>query len=682
MADGNVLIKIIGEDGVSVKVDQIGKTAEATEKKVEKLKAGMVKLAKAGAAVGAAYLALNKRIADSTNAIIDAHKRTGIATETLAGLRLAAKASGQSFQRMERVMQTYTARVADAKGGTADAVEGFENLGIQLQRNDGTFKGSNEILMETMAALHNMSDSEERAIAATDALGSSGTRLLQAWSDNDGMKRSIDFAREFGVDVGPNATKATADWQAATARLSESVPGALSQMLGGFAAMGGAIDAIGAGISGLAAAIPVLMEAMFKPLEHLMSALDQFKRGDFVAAANSMTSAVNLMFNPVAIVSNAIDGIGDAWDVAAKRASRYKALASGMTAPTVQIGTGGGITTTKGTGAATGGATAAAGAVDVGKSLEQQIADLAASQNIVFDPILNDAAAMREGAKVRRIIQERLDAEALQVQIELDASRMEIASQIAGVSQMVGSGNLTGLLSMAGPYGMAAGGIIEGAQALTGGATNKADARENAKANAEAMADTLMTTLEVLPDIISDVLPGLVTNLITGLIELMPQLTLALTRAGFEVAYYLITEFPFVLLESFVEGFERMWTTIRDWIADFFGRTDAEKAEREARRESRGDSLSGQWGFSFEGMRARGAGFVDRTGMAVIHRGEEIIPRNGVGRQRNLETGASGVNLTINTNVVDSDSIPSLVMLIEEHFGSFGRGSSALFSGA
>ena len=54
MADGNVLIKIIGEDGVSVKVDQIGKTAEATEKKVEKLKAGMVKLAKAGAAGGAA----------------------------------------------------------------------------------------------------------------------------------------------------------------------------------------------------------------------------------------------------------------------------------------------------------------------------------------------------------------------------------------------------------------------------------------------------------------------------------------------------------------------------------------------------------------------------------------------------------------------------------------------------
>ena len=674
-----MLLKL--DDKASPALKKTGEQAEKTAKKTKELKTSMRDMGLAVAAVGAAFMKMQQHIANSTNEIVDAHKRTGIATETLAGLRLAAKASGQSFQRMERVLQSYTARVADARSGTADAVDGFKDLGIKLEKSDGSFKGTNAILMETMTALHNMSDSEERAIAATDALGSSGTRLLQAWSDNEGMRKSIDFAREFGVDVGPQATKATADWQAATARLSESIPGALSQMMGGFAAMGGAIDAIGAGISGLAEAIPVLMEAMMKPLQHLMSALDQFQRGDFAAAAKSMASAVNLMVNPAAIVSNAIGGIGDAWDAASKRARRYMELASGGSAP-IGGGSGGGTTTTT-TGGGGGGGTAK-GAAKQAASFVDQVAALAAeSQQIIFDPILNDPAISREAAKMRGIIQERLDAEALTVQIELDAKRMETASKISGVAGMVGGGDMTGLMALAGPAGMAAGGIIGGAQSLTGGATNKADAIANAKANAEAMAEGLMATLEALPAILSEVLPDLVTNLISGLLEALPEITFALTRAAFEVAFYLLTEFPFILIEAFVKGFQRMWTTIRDWIADFFGKTDAEKAEREARREARGDSRSGRWGFSFENSSlARGSSFVDRTGTALIHRGEEIIPRNGRGRQRNSMGGGESVNVTINTNVVDSDSIPTLVRLIEEQFGSFGRGSSALFSGA
>jgi hypothetical protein len=38
--------------------------------------------------------------------------------------------------------------------------------------------------------------------------------------------------------------------------------------------------------------------------------------------------------------------------------------------------------------------------------------------------------------------------------------------------------------------------------------------------------------------------------------------------------------------------------------------------------------------------------------------------------------------VTINTNVVDPNSIPALVSEIERHFGSYGRGTSPLFSGA
>ena len=275
-------------------------------------------------------------------------------------------------------------------------------------------------------------------------------------------------------------------------------------------------------------------------------------------------------------------------------------------------------------------------------------------------------------------MQEQLDAMALEAKITLKAERMETASKIAGVAGMVGGGDAAGLLSMAGPAGMAAGGILGGAQALTGGATNKADAIANAKANAEAMTDGLMATIQALPAIISEVLPDLISGLISSLLEALPEIMVALTGALLETAWFLITEFPVIMLESILKGFRNIWTTIREWIQGFFNRTDEEKSEARARFMN---FIIGDPTTTAESY-AKGSSYVSRSGRAVVHRGEEIIPNNGRGRQR-ADMGGAGqaVNLTINTNVVDSDAIPSLVRQIEQHFGAFGRGSSPLFSG-
>jgi hypothetical protein len=78
-------------------------------------------------------------------------------------------------------------------------------------------------------------------------------------------------------------------------------------------------------------------------------------------------------------------------------------------------------------------------------------------------------------------------------------------------------------------------------------------------------------------------------------------------------------------------------------------------------------------------------GYVDRTGLALVHQGERVIPASGAGTGTATSmggVGAGGVNLTINTSVVDPNAIPALVREIERTFGTFGRGTSPLFSGA
>ena len=77
-------------------------------------------------------------------------------------------------------------------------------------------------------------------------------------------------------------------------------------------------------------------------------------------------------------------------------------------------------------------------------------------------------------------------------------------------------------------------------------------------------------------------------------------------------------------------------------------------------------------------------GYVDRTGLALVHAGEHITPAGGVpsgdADRMGARGGSSGANVTINTSVVDPNTIPALVREIERVFGTNGRGTSPLFA--
>ena len=80
-------------------------------------------------------------------------------------------------------------------------------------------------------------------------------------------------------------------------------------------------------------------------------------------------------------------------------------------------------------------------------------------------------------------------------------------------------------------------------------------------------------------------------------------------------------------------------------------------------------------------------GYVPKTGMALLHQGERVVPASGAGSQTATKglaafnTG-SKPSLTVNTNVVSPDTIPELGRLIDTSFGAFGRETSPLFGEA
>ena len=204
-----------------------------------------------------------------------------------------------------------------------------------------------------------------------------------------------------------------------------------------------------------------------------------------------------------------------------------------------------------------------------------------------------------------------------------------------------------------------------------------ADEREDIDVNeimAEQVSNMIQGIIEGLPEILSELIPMLLIDLPTAIIEsipelieqLIPVLIFELPKALMMMVVKLIplivknifVKIPKAIFKGFKKGFTSIWKTIKRWLGDLF-----------------------DFGIFQTG------GYVPKTGMALLHQGERVIPSSGAGSQtasKGLQafTGRPGGNLTVNTQVVDPDSIGALGRIIDRELGAFGRSSVPIWGEA
>jgi hypothetical protein len=169
----------------------------------------------AGAALGRFF----QNMADAQNELSDLSSRTGVSTKSLAGLRLAAKGSGQDFKAVSSALKPLALRLGQANLGMKTAILGFKAVGVtSLRAADGGLKSADAVLLEMTETLSGMENPTERAAAASLALGSAGTKLVQALG-GESLKEFSDAAEKFGMDTGPAAARAADEWQRSMANL-------------------------------------------------------------------------------------------------------------------------------------------------------------------------------------------------------------------------------------------------------------------------------------------------------------------------------------------------------------------------------------------------------------------------------------------------------------------------------
>ena len=270
--------------------------------------ASMAGVAIAGA--GYAMLEFGQRVADATNDLVDTSTKTGIAAETLQGLKIAAEGSGLAFEQFIGPLQRLQFLMVEANNKNKTAIKLFDDMGVQVSDTNGDLRNADDVFRDMMKTLGDMDSDLERNALLMRTFGKQGAMFAQSGVVG-AMDEFVTLGREFGVDVGPEAVKQAADFQRAMADLSAVGTGAMQDILmtmTGTAGISSAIDSLTAGIIYFKAAFTTVFHAMSSEISvvngHLV-AMQHLLVGDFDMALAAVKEGFNAAFENVDTAFNA-----------------------------------------------------------------------------------------------------------------------------------------------------------------------------------------------------------------------------------------------------------------------------------------------------------------------------------------------------------------------------------------
>ena len=616
-----------------------------------------------------AIIEFSQKSADLINNINDLGTRSGVSAANIKGLQFAFQASGQSISEATSFLSRFPSVLAQSEEATSKTAEAFERLGVAVRDDNGNFRDSNKIFTETVSALTDMEAGTERNVLASQLFGRSSSKLMQALGDKS-LKDFVALTDQFGVSTGPKASQAAAKFQQAIAALSTATDRLKSQFIEVFGddivelliefvvhlnLAGNIINEFSDTITRMGTIFLTVMKGL------ALIALDIGTNlgksfiggipiiGKFITPLLELGDQLNVVDKAIISIAENLPNMNNGFGAALKSSQAFeKSLRSMISGQKSGVAGGGGGGS--GSGIASGAqAGAQAGFEIVGLTIVDGIS--ASMTNVMANSQAENEAFFKS------------------LRLENIASML---GKLEGGIQLLSSprGMVTGIAAAFGPIGSAIGGIVNALGALG------TKTPEEIQQEAEAFSMAVANGLAMLPRILIQVLPKFVLQLIKGI--------------GLE-----ILKLPFIIADAIFESLKKIFQP----IIDFFS---ASKEERQENRQSRRDArkrrrekdgnfvqqlFNTDSGFLSGGIMsaASGARFTGGSrGLAMLHEGETVLPasgRAGQQEQRMLSQagGGGGINIVINSAVVEHRAIDELVRQLESRFGTFGVGKTPLF---
>jgi len=722
--------------------EKTGKAADETGRSFDGLASMAVKMAGALLAAGTAVVGFAQKMADVNNLLTDMSTRTGINVKTLAGLRLAARGSGLSFESLSRNLSKIPQLMADAERGTVKTIEAFRGVGIEAKELEGA--SPDEVFKKIMLGLAAIPDAGQRAVRATDLLGASGTRMLQALGDPGQLQDFINFADEFGTDVGPAASAAAGEWERAMADLgmvAEAAGGKMFAALTGAGGEGngltGIIDDLAAGVVFLTnswdlfvASLNVGMTALqglailltgsvsdFREWkdETLAFSLEEFNAGldkaadktnkfrreqkELREAGGSLEDRLKGLGSGMGGLSSKTDKAVDSLAALHERMADVAALFEASVAPVENNAT-----------RADGLRDSLATLTDklgLGMSALEQYKVLLLDLDLALARNTISATEYAEGVDTVQEAIKRAEQASADGQAEQSASTSARLSESSGGLQSAVVDGLVSAMNTSGGelltrWGSQMGGFMGTIMGVIGGLVGAISGlAEGGEKTAEALWDKVTTFFEGLFQVdefiigLVEGLAGALEGILVGFVEnLFDGSGSGLVTAIGKMLLGIVVKLPLALMVAIADGMRmwwtRVWLNIQSFIQDVFSVKDdlkefGEKVGKPFKEV--GEKIGGFFknvGSSL-GFRQSG-GYIPRTQLALVHQGERITQRGGRPTQSAKSAmggmgGGGAPNINVSTMVMDPDAIPALMRQIERVYGPFGRATSPMLTG-
>jgi len=262
-----------------------------------------------GAVVGLGMMA--QSVADARNNLTDLSTRSGVARETIAGLKVAADGSGVSFSKIEGILGRLPKTMSDVQAGSKKQADAFRALGVSVTNADGTLRNADDVFRESIQAIGGLSTETDKAAAATQLFGRQGTYLLQALGDPAALETFVSLAGKSAIATRA-AADAAAQYQRDMAVLNlelESAKATLSDALG--------LESFPLIVAGAVKGATAAFEQFFQFFERRFGRVADVFEGlvnlDFGAVRDSLLDlSMTGVFGTQGIIATTVNAIGEA----------------------------------------------------------------------------------------------------------------------------------------------------------------------------------------------------------------------------------------------------------------------------------------------------------------------------------------------------------------------------------
>lgn len=229
-------------DKLSDGVDDIGKSAESSENKLEKFCAAAKKVGKIAAAsiaaIGAAAAATAKKLWDMANdtaAVGDnidkQSQKIGISTKAYQEWDYVFERCGADVNNLQSGMKKLSGVITEAGNGSEKAKEKLAAIGLTIDDLNG--KSQDEQLSIVITALQGMEQGAQRTAAANALLGKSATDMAAVLNAGAEATQALkDEANEYGMVMSDDAVTASAAFADSLTKLKRTVTGVKNNLTG------------------------------------------------------------------------------------------------------------------------------------------------------------------------------------------------------------------------------------------------------------------------------------------------------------------------------------------------------------------------------------------------------------------------------------------------------------------